>query len=260
MQAWSYSELSSLSLSLSLSLSPLTPSLTHRVVLPNSYPWQTYMDKLDQPPPGSAMAVAQHILASILTQFADRRLFLYLFGHDHGKNAKSMFTATINSLASMEGEAPSDQGGDKNPPEDKLYKWSPIKYFLEDAQSLNNFQSGVKKHSLINLAIYVEILQEHLAAGNVQLCPLLLTRDIVLWDNFLKKLRTHTDVLRDSKAMQSLLQIFVLFLQNIVDSSVVSGLCVICTADEGPHVQNVLLMKFMLKYVKFKFHHWTILV
>ena len=198
----------------------------HRVVLPNSYPWQTYIDKLDQPPPGSAMAVAQHILASILTQFADRRLFLYLFGHDHGKNAKPMFTAIVNSLTGMEGEAPSDQGGDKNPPEDKLYKWSPIKYFLEDAQSLNNFQSGIKRHSLVNLAIYVEILQDHLAAGNVQICPLLLTRDIVLWDNFLKKLRTHTDVLRDSKAMQSLLQIFVLFLQNIVDSSAVSALSI----------------------------------
>ncbi len=195
----------------------------YRVILPNSYPWQTYIDKLDQPPPGSAMAVAQHILASILTQFADRRLFLYLFGHDHGKNAKPMFTAIVNSLAGMEGEAPGDQGGDKNsPPEDKLYKWSPIKCFLEDAQSLSNFQSGVKKHSLVNLAIYVEILQGHLAAGSVQMCPLLLTRDIVLWDNFLKKLRTHSDVLRDSKAMQSLLQIFVLFLQNIVDNSAVS--------------------------------------
>ena len=177
------------------------------------------------------MAVAQHILASILTQFADRRLFLYLFGHDHGKNAKPMFTAIVNSLADMEGEAPGDQGGDnKNPPEDKLYKWSPIKYFLEDALSLNNFQSGVKKHSFVNLAIYVEILQGNLAAGSVQVCPLLLSRDIVLWDNFLKKLRTHTDVLRDSKAMQSLLQIFVLFLQNIVDNSAVSAFVVcFCT-------------------------------
>ena len=126
----------------------------------------------------------------------------------------------------MDGEAPSDQGGDnKNPPpEDKLYKSSPIKYFLEDAQSLNHFQNGVKKHSLINLAIYVEILQEHYAGGLQSCpCPLLLTRDIILWDNFLKKLRTHSDVLRDSKAMQALLQIFVLFLQNIVDSAGVSG-------------------------------------
>ena len=168
------------------------------------------------------MAVAQHVLASILTQFADRRLFLYLFVHDHGKNAKPMFTAIVNSLADMEGEAPSDQGGDKNSsPEDKLYKWSPIKYFLEDAQSLSNFQSGIKKHSLVNLAVYVEVLQGHLTAGNMQICPLLLTRDIVLWDNFLKKLRTHSDVLRDSKAMQSLLQIFVLFLQNLVDNPAV---------------------------------------
>ena len=170
------------------------------------------------------MAVAQHILASVLTQFADRRLFLYLFGHDYGKSARPMFTAIINSLAGMDGEAPSDQGGDKNPPEDKLYKSSPIKYFLEDAQSLNHFQNGVKKHSLVNLAIYVEILQEHIASGGGQVCPLLLTRDILLWDNFLKKLRTHTDVLRDSNAMQSLLQIFVLFLQNMVDSSAVSGI------------------------------------
>ena len=185
-------------------------------MIPTSYPWQTYVDKLDQPPPGSAMAVAQHILSSILTQFADRRLFLYLFAHDHGKMARPIFTAIVSSLTSMDGEVPGDQGGGDKNQEEKLYKSSPIRYFLEDAQSLNNFQNGVKKHSLINLATYVEILQDHISVP--QSC--LLARDVVLWDNFLKKLRTHVDVLRDDKAMQALLQIFVLFLQNTVDSSV----------------------------------------
>ena len=195
-----------------------THTHTHRVVIPSSYHWQTYIDDLDQPPPGSAMAVAEHILASILTQFADRRLFLYLFAHDYGKMARPIFTAIVNSLASMDGEVPSEQGsGDKNQ-EEKLYKSSPIKYFLEDAQSLNNFQTGVKNNSLINLATYVEVFQDH--ASMSQWSPALLTRDIVLWDNFLKKLRTHVDLLRDGKAMQSLLQIFVLLLHNTVDSYV----------------------------------------
>ena len=185
--------------------------------MPNSYPWQSYVDKLDQPPPGSAMSVAQHILASVLTQFADRRLFLYLFGHDHGKMSKTIFTAIVNSLATMDGEVPTDQGSGEKYQEDKLYKTSPIKYFLEDAQSLN-FQHAVKRHSLINLAMYVEILQE--SSSLAQNCPAFLARDIVLWDNFLKKLRTHTEVARDTKAMQALMQIFVLFLQNNVDNAV----------------------------------------
>ena len=187
--------------------------------MPNSYPWQTYVNKQDHPP-GSAVAVAQHILASIVTQFADRRLFLYLFGQDHGNLARPIFTAIVKSLVSMDGETPTDQGGDKIQ-EDKLYKSSPIKYFLEDAQSLNNFQNGIKKHSLVNLAMYVEILEEEEESLSLtQMCPVLLARDIVLWDNFLKKLRTHSDLLKDAKAMQALLQIFVLFLQNAVDSSV----------------------------------------
>ena len=164
------------------------------------------------------MSVAQHILSSILTQFADRRLFLYLFAHDHGKTAKMIFTAIVNSLASVEGEVPIDQGGgEKSGQEDKLYKPSPIKYFLEDAQSLN-FQNAIKRHSLTNLALYVDILQE--SSSLPQNCPAFLARDIVLWDNFLKKLRTHTEVLKDTKSMQALLQIFVLFLQNNVDNAV----------------------------------------
>ena len=164
------------------------------------------------------MAVAQHILASIVTQFADRRLFLYLFRHDHGKMTKPIFTAIVNSLASMDGEAPTDQGGDKGQ-EDKLYKSSPIKCFLEDTQSLSNFQNGVNEHSLVNLALYVELLLERESVPPPS-SPVLLARDIVLWDNFLKKLRTHSKVMRDSKAMRALLQIFVLFLQNIVEASV----------------------------------------
>ena len=38
---------------------------------------------ISDPPPGSGMSVAKQFLLSLLTQFAERRVFLYLLRHDH---------------------------------------------------------------------------------------------------------------------------------------------------------------------------------
>lgn len=38
---------------------------------------------LSEPPPGSAMSIAKQFLLTVLTQFAERRVFVYLFRHDH---------------------------------------------------------------------------------------------------------------------------------------------------------------------------------
>jgi len=99
-------------------------SFPRRVIVPGSYPWQMAGDSA--PPPGSAMAVSMHFLPSILTQFADRRLFLYLFGHNLGTKAEAVFTAMAESLANPEGE------GDTGEKEDRqLSQSSPIKYLFQ---------------------------------------------------------------------------------------------------------------------------------
>ena len=61
-------------------------------------------------PPGSALEVAKHFIACILTQFGDRRLFLYLFGHDLGAQADIVFHAIAKSLPEHESES---EGGRK---------------------------------------------------------------------------------------------------------------------------------------------------
>ena len=97
---------------------------THRVIVPGSYPWQ--LPQGSDTPPGSAMAVSKHFLASILAQFADRRLFLYLFGHNLGTKAEVVFTAIAESLVKPEGEG---EGGERE--ERKLSPSSPMKYLFQ---------------------------------------------------------------------------------------------------------------------------------
>ena len=99
-------------------------SFPRRVIVPGSYPWQMVGDS--EPPPGSAMAVSMHFLASILTQFADRRLFLYLFGHNLGTKAEAVFTAMAESLVNPEGEGDTGEKEDR-----KLSQSSPIKYLFQ---------------------------------------------------------------------------------------------------------------------------------
>ena len=103
-----------------------------RVVSPGFYTWQKFNISNNNPLPGSASAVAQHLLASILTQFGERRLFLYLFGYNHDTLKEAVFSGIAGSLEDMEGEVPADQtgGGDKEG-EEQLCHTSPIKYFLE---------------------------------------------------------------------------------------------------------------------------------
>ena len=72
------------------------------------------------------MAVSKHFLASILAQFADRRLFLYLFGHNLGTKAEVIFTAIAESLVKPEGEG---EGGERE--ERKLSPSSPMKYLFQ---------------------------------------------------------------------------------------------------------------------------------
>lgn len=105
---------------------------------PGFYGWQKF-DHSSSPLPGSATAVGRHLLASILTQFGERRLFIYLFSYNHGTLTEAVFAGIASSLDDSDGEAPADQagggggtgaGGDKEG-ELHLYQTSPIKYFLE---------------------------------------------------------------------------------------------------------------------------------
>lgn len=97
---------------------------THRVIVPGSYPWQ--LPQGSDTPPGSAMAVSKHFLASILAQFADRRLFLYLFGRNLGTKAEVVFASIAESLVKPEGEG---EGGERE--ERKLSPFSPMKYLFQ---------------------------------------------------------------------------------------------------------------------------------
>ncbi len=115
-----------------------------RVIILGHFSWQS-ADSLINPNPGSASSVARHILASILAQFAERRLFLYLFGHNHGNFKATMFQAVALSLEDGKLEVLADQSGvggagggvggggsgtDKDV-EQSLYRSSPVKYFLQ---------------------------------------------------------------------------------------------------------------------------------
>ena len=70
-----------------------------------------------------------HFLASILTQFADRRLFLYLFAHNLGDKTEAVFTAMAGSLVNPVGEG---EAGEKE--ERRLCQSSPIKYLFQVRQ------------------------------------------------------------------------------------------------------------------------------
>ena len=78
------------------------------------------------------------------------------------------------------------------------------------------------RHSLVNLAAYFTALAEatpsHLLGTDEP--PVLLTRDLPLWDAFFKKLRTHSDILRDQKAVASLFQTLIILFQYTIDCQV----------------------------------------
>ena len=117
------------------------------MVISGHFSWQTD-DCLNSPVPGSASSVARHILVSVLAQFGERRLFLYVFSHNHGKLRTTVFRAIVHSLEDGKLESLADQsgvgvagggvgvggggggGGDKDG-ELSLYRSSPVKYFLQ---------------------------------------------------------------------------------------------------------------------------------
>ncbi len=75
------------------------------------------------------MAVAKHILSSILTQFGDRRLFLFLFGTDYGDKTRTVFNALGHGLLGNEGEGPVE--GTDVDSEGEISETTIVKYFLE---------------------------------------------------------------------------------------------------------------------------------
>ncbi len=48
-----------------------------------SHDIHSFIYSLSEPPPGSGMSIAKQFLLTILTQFAERRVFIYLLRHNH---------------------------------------------------------------------------------------------------------------------------------------------------------------------------------
>ena len=86
----------------------------------------------DDQPPGSASAVASNLLKSLATQFADRRLFVFLFNHHYDTEAaaEKVFAALAGSLpppdplGEGEGESADETGRE-------MTALSPVTYFLQ---------------------------------------------------------------------------------------------------------------------------------
>ena len=129
----------------------------------------------EEPPPGSASAVSSNLLKSVATQFADRRLFLFLFNYEYEKMAEDVFTALGAAFP-----APPLQGEGED---GEMTVASPVTYFLQDAVNSQNFPQDVRRLSLIYLALYVEKTPLSLAT---------MFKHMNLLDSFCKKLRTTT--------------------------------------------------------------------
>ena len=113
--------------------------------------------------PGSATAVASNLLQAIVTQFADRRLFIFLFGHTYDEAeggakrgvAERVFGALgacLPALPAMgEGEG---EGGEEA--EEGISIASPVTYFLQvihTVKTLNNGHTGTS-----HFVLYREVL------------------------------------------------------------------------------------------------------
>ena len=134
----------------------------------------------EEPPPGSASAVSSNLLKSVATQFADRRLFLFLFNYEYEKMAEDVFTALGAAFPAPplqgEGEGLEEEDGE-------MTVVSPVTYFLQDAVNSQNFPQDVRRLSLVYLALYVEKTPLSLAT---------MFKHMNLLDSFCKKLRTTT--------------------------------------------------------------------
>lgn len=94
----------------------------------------------------------------------------------------------------------------------------------KDASSSLHFNQDISKHSFINLATYLRAIESSRSqAATLSPPPILLTRDLVLWEAFLRKLKGHSDVLRDRKSVTALLEVLVTLFQYTVDYQVWRG-------------------------------------
>jgi hypothetical protein len=94
----------------------------------------------------------------------------------------------------------------------------------QDAISSVHFNQDISKFSFVNLATYLRALESSRnSSGTLSAPPILLTRDLVLWEAFLRKLKGHSDVLRDRKGVTALLEVLVALFQYTVDYQVREG-------------------------------------
>lgn len=70
--------------------------------------------------------------------------------------------------------------------------------------------------SIVNLVTYIESLDDQI--GDV----LKLTKDLLLWDSFFKKLKSNTNILRHKKTMHSLLRLIIMLFKNSLEHPVSS--------------------------------------
>lgn len=92
--------------------------------------------------------------------------------------------------------------------------------FTQDAISSPHFNQDISKYSFINLAAYLGALEESSKGVPLAMPPILLTRDLLLWDAFFKKLKGHSEVLRDRKSVAALMEVIVMLFQYTTDYQV----------------------------------------
>ena len=91
----------------------------------------------------------------------------------------------------------------------------------KDATSSLHFNQDFSKYSFINLATYLRALESSRSqAAAPSAPPILLTRDLMLWEAFLRKLKGHSEVLRDRRSVTALLEVLVTLFQYTIDYQV----------------------------------------
>ena len=100
-------------------------------------------------------------------------------------------------------------------------------FYVQDAISSLHFNQDVSRYTLVNLMAYLTALSDTPPSQPVgpPAPPILLTRDLALWDAFFRKLKTHSEVLRDKKSVIALFQLLLTLFQYTIDCTV-SQYCV----------------------------------
>lgn len=84
-------------------------------------------------------------------------------------------------------------------------------------QDATSSTKDIQLHSVINLATFVDIVEQYLIDRP---SPVQLTKDLILWDSFCKKLKGNTAVLRDKTALHALLRVIIVLFQNSLNNPV----------------------------------------